>query len=326
VVKYFFTIFLVVFASTNVNAEALYKLDGKTFSESDLSPAKQQALHEFNLQRYKQIEAMVEDSLLDTYFEELAAKKKKTKEEIEVEELKVKDPTEAQLKKFYEENKAKIPPNYTFDQVKGEIGRILSGQTRSEARTKLVNKIKKDRKFQFTLAEPAAPAVELRTAGFASAGKAGAKVKIVEFADYQCPHCKEAAEHMKKLLKEYGNKIELVFIDYPINRSGISRTVAEGAYCAQKQNKYWEYHAMAFARQDKLSKTSPEEFAKELKLDEAAFKTCLASAEAKTHVSNGKNEGDRVGVNGTPTIFMNGKKFTGGHDYKSIKDGIEKLL
>jgi protein-disulfide isomerase len=65
-------------------------------------------------------------------------------------------------------------------------------------------------------------------------------VTIVEFADYQCPHCKIAAESLKKVTEKFKGKVRLVFMDYPINPSGISRAVAEASHCALEQGKFWE--------------------------------------------------------------------------------------
>lgn len=316
---------VLAFASVG-NAETLYSTKDKTYGQADLPTALQQALHEIEMQRYREVQALTEQALLDTYFSDKAKAEKKTKEEIEADEMKVAPASDKEVKKFYDENKAKIPPNYTFDQVKGEIQRILAGQKSGEKRQALLKKVKDAKGYKFALNEPLAPKVAINTASAYTKGKSGAKVQIVEFADYQCPHCKHASETLRQLMKNYESKVELFYMDFPINRSGISRIVAEGAFCAGKQKKYWEFHHMAFDRQTQLNKDSPEAFAKELKLDLNAYKTCLGSAEAKAFVTTAKEEGDRVGVSGTPSIYINGQKYSGGNELGDIKKAIDKLL
>jgi len=310
-----------VFASEN-----LFKMDGKTYSVDDLPAKQKQTMFDIKLRHYRQLDALVNETVLKLHFAEIAKKSKKTEAEVEADLLTAKAATEKELKKFYKENKAKIPATYTYEQVKPEIKRILEGKKSNEKRDALLVKLKKKRKVKLLATEPEAPTVEIKTNGFQMKGKKGAKVKIVEFADYQCPHCGEASKAFKKVMKKYGSKVELVYVDFPVNRSGVSRVVAEGAYCASKQKKYWEFHYMAFENQSQLTNSSATEFAKKLKLKTDEFNKCLKSAEAKSYVSRGKDEGIRIGVSGTPAIYMNGKRYMGGHSDKDISDYVKKLL
>lgn len=315
----------VLLCTAPLYAQKLYSIDGKDISLQDLTPSSQQSIFEIELQRYKQMEGVAHDQLLANYFEEKAKKSKKTKEEVEADEFKAGNPTDKELKAFFEENKSRIPPNYTFDQVKPELTRFLTEKKVMEKKQALITSLKKQRHFKMLLDEPKAPVVDLKTEGFYSKGKAGAKIKIVEFADYQCPHCREASMALSQLMKKYSAKVEFVYVDFPINRSGISTVVAEGAYCANKQNKYWDYHDLAFKDQASLTKESPLAFAKQLKLKEDDFSKCLAGAEAKSFIAKGKDEGNRVGVSGTPAIFINGSRYSEAHDFETMKKTIDKL-
>jgi len=307
-------------------AEKLFKMDGKVYSTDELPAKQKQTMFDIELRHFRQLDALVDETILKLHFAELAKKSKKSEAEIEADVLSVKAASEKELKKFYNENKSKIPSNYTYEQVKPEIKRILEGKNRSEKRDALLAKLKKKHKVTLLAKEPESPTIEIKTEGFHTSGKSGSKVKIVEFADYQCPHCGEASKAFKKVMKQYGSKVELVYVDFPINRSGISRVVAEGAYCASKQNKYWDFHNMAFENQSKLTNNSPVEFAKKLKLKMDDFNKCLKSAEAKSYVIRGKEEGDRIGVSGTPAIFINGKRYMGGHSYEDVSGFIKKML
>ena len=148
--------------------------------------------------------------------------------------LDVKEPSERALKAWYESYKTRIPPNYKFEEIKGEIAKIVKQEEMHKKREDLVSKIKREKKFASNLAKPEAPVVEIKTEGFPSKGKDNAKVTIVEFADYQCPHCKVAADSLKKVMDKFKDKVKFVFLDYPINPSGISRVVAEASHCAME--------------------------------------------------------------------------------------------
>ena len=106
-------------------SEGLFSLDGKTYSTSDLSLAQQQQFFELQLQAFEQQKSLVDGALFDIYLNDEAQKQKKSREDIEKKILDVKEPSEKQVKTWYEENKSRIPPNYQFDQIKGEIVKIV---------------------------------------------------------------------------------------------------------------------------------------------------------------------------------------------------------
>lgn len=307
-------------------ADALYSANGKTFTEKELNVQSQQALFQARLEHHNRMESIAEGNLLQLHFEDIAKSKKKTVAEVEAELLSAGTPKDSELKKLYEENKSRIPPNVTYDQVKPDLIRYATQMKAVEKRKALVDQLKKSSKFKMLAQAPEAPVVSINSDGFPTKGSKGAKVKVVEFADYQCPHCGEAAKVFADLLKSYSSKIEYVFMDFPINSSGISLAVAEGAFCAQQQQKYWEYHEAAFKQQRSLTKESPKALAKELKLDSAKFDACLQSAEAKSFVQKAKSEGERVGVQGTPAIFINGQLYMGEHNLTALKKAVDQRL
>ncbi len=311
-------------SAASANDTTLFKMGDKTYATKDLPTSVQQALFDIDNEAYQRRKAAAEEAVLDIYFAEEAQRKKKSKKDIEDQELKVKDPTEKEMKAFYEENKARVP--YPYEQVSGEIRNFLSAQKRQEKRQQVLSQVMKAKKVTFVAAAPQAPVMTINTTGFHTSGKAGAKVKLVEFADYQCPHCKTASEALGKLRKKYGSKVEFVFIDFPINPSGVSKLVAQGAYCAAQQNKYWEFHELAFAKQAALNKESPLAFAKELKLNEATFQQCYASNAPADFVQKGRDEGERIGISGTPAIYINGRKHASANTYEALVKEIEALL
>lgn len=302
--------------------QEMYKLGSKSISKDKLSPAVKEQLYQIEKEAYLKTVNAITMSFYDDHLKALADKKGKSVEQLEAELFKVKDPTEAELKAWYEENKARIP--YPFDQIKDRISSFLNSDKLAKARDEYIDSLKKKEKFKLSLVEPKQPVVEINTAGFATKGNPDAKIKVVEFADYYCPHCKHAFESFEKIMKKYGKKIHFTFMDFPLQGEK-SKKIAVGAYCAGKQGKFWQFHTKAFEGQKTLSGDSVGVFAKELKLDESSFNKCLKSDEASKHVDAAQAEGRRIGVGGTPAIYINGKKIAGHHDGE-IEKAIERAL
>ena len=279
----------------SVATAELYQYGGEEIDVEDLSPALQQAHYDIESERVERLQALVDQSILTQHVDALAKKAGKSTAEVEAELLSVAKPTEKETQNWFESNKERLPPGYGFDQIKGDIENLLKAEHQNKARETLVEKLKKKGSLKLAFAAPEPPIFNIKTDGAPVKGSADAGVKVVEFADYQCPHCKEASATLEALVEKYKGKVKLVFMDYPINRSGISTEVAKGAFCAKEQGKFWEYHDAAFAAQQKLTKESPQQLAEQLKLKMKPFEKCLASGAAEKHIASTKAEGDRLG-------------------------------
>lgn len=305
-------------------AQDFFTYKGKVHKVEELPGSVQQMHFDVQAEAFEKTKRVADAAIFEMYVAEEGKKSGKTKAQIEEDFAKVKDPTESEMKAWFEKNKERIP--YPYEQIKEEVKKFLINEKIVEKRTKLLDDLKKKGGFALAAKEPQAPVMTLATEGFPSKGPATAKVHVVEFADYQCPHCKHMAEPMRKVMEKYKGKVKFTFMDYPINPSGISTVVAHGAVCADQQKKYWEYHYLAFEKQSSLSKDSPSAFAKELKLDEAAFKKCLDAPETAAKVAASKAEGEKAGITGTPTVFINGRRTNIAHEEAEIVKAIEKAL
>ena len=285
-------------------AMTFYQFQKQKYTEDKLPPSLMQSLFEAKLSYYQEVDRIISEYIFENRIKHDAQKAKKTVEEFRSDLLSAGTIDEKEIKKFYEDNKARIP--YDYDKAKPQLLRYLQAQKSASKRDDYLARIKKEGNYQLLLPKPTAPQFTIKTQGFPSKGKG--KVTVVEFFDYQCGHCREAAMQLRQLLPRFKNKVRVVNIDYPINRSGISTLVAQGAYCAKNQNKYWEYHNLAFAQQDKLSAKSPAQLATQLNLDSKLFSGCMAGKEPQRFVAKGKSEGQRLGLHGTPSFFVNGRK------------------
>jgi protein-disulfide isomerase len=127
-------------------------------------------------------------------------------------------------------------------------------------------------------------------------------------------------------MEEYGDKVRLVFRDYPLAMHNNAQISAEAAQCAHDQGKFWDYHDKLFANQRELDKESLKRYAGELELDAEAFNTCLDSGKFTTQIQQEMQEGSRAGVSGTPAFFINGRFLSGAQPYEAFARIIDEEL
>lgn len=153
---------------------------------------------------------------------------------------------------------------------------------------------------------------KLHTEGNPSVGPADARVTVVIFSDFQCPHCRELASILATVVPEYP-QVRFVFKDFPLTQiHPWAESAAIGAHCAylQSPKAYAPVDAQIFAEQDLLSAENIWEkliyYATQAGLDPEAFKTCMSSPEAKAAVDASQQEGTALSITSTPTLFVNG--------------------
>jgi len=144
-------------------------------------------------------------------------------------------------------------------------------------------------------------------------GNLNADLVIVEYGDYQCPYCGAAYPVLKELMNQFGSQIKFVFRNFPLSEMHeYARAAALAAEAAALQNKFWEMHDAIYENQQNLNEHLLLELAEELKLDIPQFKSDLESSALKAKVDEDFESGVVSGVNGTPSFYVNGKKFEGG--------------
>jgi len=159
-----------------------------------------------------------------------------------------------------------------------------------------------------------------------SHGKADAAVTIVEFSDFQCPYCSRAAEVVKKIRETYGDKVRFVFREFPLSFHNNAAAAAALSLEAQAQGKFWEMHDLLFANQKELSREKLEEYAKKVGLDAAKVKKALDENVYKARIDEDTKLGTEVGVDGTPSMFLNGERVANPTDFEGLKKLIDAKL
>ena len=166
-----------------------------------------------------------------------------------------------------------------------------------------------DRRF---FDDDALKTIEIGSSPSPSTGPAKAPLQIVEFADFECPACGRMAPVLHKLLSDDGdlaNKVRLVFKHMPLKVHEHAELAARASWAAQQQGKFWPMHALLFAHQDALLPSDLDGYAKTLGLDLKRFHVDLESKKAKERVAEDYALGESVGLTGTPTLFVNRRKF-----------------
>ena len=162
--------------------------------------------------------------------------------------------------------------------------------------------------------------------GAGAHGPTTAKVTIVEFSDFQCPFCTRAANATTELKKKYGDKIRVIFRQFPLSFHKDAHLAAQASLAAGEQGKFWEMHDKMFANQRALKREDLDKYATELKLDMKKFKAALDSGKYKAAVDADMKLGGTVAVQGTPTMFLNGKRVANASDVGSISSMIDAEL
>jgi len=154
----------------------------------------------------------------------------------------------------------------------------------------------------------------------------GKDVTLVVFSDFECPYCKAMARTVDELEKLYGDRVTSVHMDFPLDRHKTARPAALAGLAAHKQGKFWDMHDKLFGS-SAHEREDLERYAAELSLDIGKFKADLDSPELAKILDNELAEGRKAGVDGTPTLFVNGRKYEGkAREAKAIAKDIDKNL
>ncbi len=154
-------------------------------------------------------------------------------------------------------------------------------------------------------------------------GNPDSKIVLVEFGDYQCPHCGHAHPLLKELLQKKGKEFAFVFRNFPIQESHAADFMAAmAAEAAAVQDKFWPMHDMIYENQQDLHGNSFLEFARRLSLDEHQFGKDWQSETIRQKIEADFESGIRSGVNGTPTFYINGERVAYDGSYESLAEAI----
>lgn len=236
---------------------------------------------------------------------------------------KVKAPTEADVTKFYEDNKSRIQGD--LPSLREQISTFLLQQQQRKLIFDLNQRLRAGANVRVLLVEPEAPVMAISTDDDPVRGERNAPVTLVMFTDFQCPACAAMHPVVEEAVKAYGNRIRFVVRDFPLPLHAQARKAAEAADAAAAQGKFFEYINVLFKNQSALDVASLKKYAADLGLDTARFNASLDKGEYAAEVEHDMDDGVQYGVDSTPAIFINGVRLidmTG----EALRAAIERAL
>jgi protein-disulfide isomerase len=210
------------------------------------------------------------------------------------------------------------------DEAKERLRLDLETQKRLANYKQVVAELRQKAAVKIYLEEPRWPlALSLKKAPVL--GGNNVPVTIFEFADFQCPYCRESQRILKQLLKDHGQDVKLVFKHLPLDIHTQAFAAARAAFCAGEQDRFWEYHDALFTTSS-LDTTVLQRTARSLKLDLQAFDACLTSDQSLDAINRDRREAAYLGISSTPTFFVNGKMLQGVIGLDGFRSLIEQEL
>lgn len=234
------------------------------------------------------------------------------------------EPSDAEITAWYNDNPSRVG-NRPLDQIRSQIADLLRSDKRKAAEQRLQDRVNAEMKVTVAY-QPYR--LQFDNTKAPTYGRADAPVTLVEFSDFQCPFCRAAAPALREVENKFGDKVHIVYRQFPIpSLHPNAFKAAEASLCANEQGKFWELHDAMFADQTKLAVSDLKQTARRLGLDGKKFDACLDSGRYVEQVQNDQREGQRVGVRGTPAIFINGVIVDGGSvPFSVLEARIEKEL
>jgi protein-disulfide isomerase len=255
-----------------------------------------------------------------------ASKRKVGPEEVVRTEItdKVTQPTDAQISKFYDENKANIKTDLAGSRA--AIFTYLQQQQQEKLETALAEKLRASARVQILLKEPQPPLLNVGIAGGATRGDPAAAVTVIEFTDFQCSACGAMYPVVEEVLKSYGNRVRFVVRNFPLTTVHANAfRAAQAAEAAKAQGKFWEYIDLMFKNQTKLDMDSLKTYATQVGLDRKRFDAELESGKYEPVLRRDMEDGEMYGVEVTPTFFINGAVLTN-YSADGLRAAIEKAF
>jgi protein-disulfide isomerase len=267
-----------------------------------------------------------ERKAIEAYVDEYLLERKAKAEGVSVAELlkrhvesKIEgDPSDEALRVYYEG----LDTKESFEAVRSNILQHIREKRLERAKSAYMEGLRSAANIVLKVGPPRA---SISLANVPLRGPADAKVTLVEYADYECMYCQQAQPDLDKLEAQFKGKIAFVYKDLPLPMHAHAEKAAEAALCAGEQNKYWEYHDRLFKTKE-LALPQLKAAAGELGLDTHAFETCLDTGQRADVLKTTLDEATTLGLQGTPTFFLNGQYFKGIPKYEQLRQMVEAEL
>ncbi|HEX8176446.1 MAG TPA: thioredoxin domain-containing protein [Pyrinomonadaceae bacterium] len=284
----------------------LASVSGRPITYGELNEQLKPAIQVLRMRLYEAERQAIDDRINEILMEAEASRRRITRDDLIRIEIfdKLRRPTEADVARFYEENRSRIPG--TLESRRTEIATFLETQERNRLERALADRLRSTAQIRIVLAEPAGYVQRISADDDPSRGPQTAPVTVVMFTDFQCPACSATHPVLDEVIKQYGARVRLVVRDFPLDMHPNSRKAAEAAGAANAQGKFFEYISLLYRNQQQLDDASLKRYASDLGLDRARFDADLDGGKYAAEIARDVAEGKSYGITGTPAIFING--------------------
>jgi len=322
---------VVITSAATVNARAVPATDSNSVlaEVGNHKITEKEVDSKIELQLYNARKAAIDQMVDDYVLQQAAAKEKLSVSDYlkrEVDDKAAAEVTDATARKFYDENKDKIRPLKeagSYDKIKDRLIAALRQRASQQTHDQLFARLRKESDAKVLL-QP--PRVEVTAEGHPTLGPKSAAVTIVEFGDFQCPFCRGVEDTLKTVREKYGNRVRLVYVDFPLSFHNHAMQAASAARCAGEQGKFWQYHDALYADQSKLAPADLKSTAKKVGLNTAKFDACFDKGRYDDAIKRDMALGQKLDVSGTPTFFIDGRSLVGAQPEEKFADIIDDEL
>jgi protein-disulfide isomerase len=305
-------------------ADVVAEVGGRPITLQEVDQRAASGLQRLAQEQYEVRRQALEELISERLLEQEASARGVTPEALLQAEVsaRVKAPSPGDVRALYEQSRARLGDR-SFAEVAPHIERSLTEQARAELQAGLDRQLRAKTAVRVSLAPPRA-AVTV-PADAPALGPAGAPVTIVGFLDYQCPYCHRAQAVVDQVVEQYKGRVRLVHQDFLLGRPR-SLPAARAARCAGDQGRFWEYHRNLLTRPGDMSDDDLKGRAAALSLDGGRFAACLASDAHDAAIRKAVDDGHALGITGTPTFFVNGRRLVGARPLEDFQEIIDAEL
>jgi protein-disulfide isomerase len=298
----------------------LVELNGVQITQADLELKRPSAMFQARTNFYEAERKALVDLVDEQLLEQQAAKEKLSVAQLlerHVDATIAKDPSEEALHVYYEG----VDTTEPYEAVRGKILDALRQRRIAKAKAAYMQTLRAQTPAIIRLAPPRAP---ISMTDVPVRGIPNPRITLLEFADYQCPYCQQIQPVLTRIESEFKDQLAFAYKDYPLSMHPDAPKAAEAAHCAGAQGKFWEYHDLVFANK-RLDVANLKNDARDLKLDAAAFDACLDKGQTAGMIKDETSEAQTLGLQGTPTLFINGR-YVRDITYEGIRSVITEEL
>ncbi len=315
------------FISANLNQDAV-SIGGKTYDLSDVKKTSPIAYSKFQSEYATLIKNTLGEFAQEKLFEIVGEEKNIKPSEVLKQGFSPVEPTEVQIQEVYNANKSQLG-GIPLAAARERIVSYLKNQQEQEHSREIYKQIVTKYPVKCLVKEAEAVRVPVETKGNPTLGPENAKITIIEFSDFECPFCKRSQDVNQRLREKYKDQIRWVFRDFPLPFHGDAMYAHIAANCSltQGQDVYWKVFNTLFENSGNLAASNVDYLVKKAGADESKYQTCMKDQnKLRAEIEADIEDGQKVGVTGTPAFFINGIFVSGALPFESFDEIIQKEL